>query len=197
MSMFDFSEFPVLTTERLRLRQMRAEDATAVLVFRGDPVVQKYNAEPLQSVAEAADFIRELHDAYEARRVLAWGVTLPADDTVIGGVSLHSWSRTHRRAIVGYDLAHACWGRGIGSEAVRAVLRFGFAQLDLNRIGAPTIADNHESVGLLKKLGFTLEGIRRGYSWEWDGAFHDSAIFGLLRDEFHELEQTQQIKNWS
>lgn len=188
MSLFDFSEFPELTTERLRLRPLRAADAAAVLVFRGDPVVQKYNAEPLQSVHEAADFIRELNDAYEARRVLVWGVTLHEEDTVIGAVSLHSWNRTHRRAIVGYDLAHAYWGRGIGSEAVRAVLRFGFTQLDLNRIGAPTIADNHESVGLLKKLGFTLEGIRRGYSWEWDGTFHDSAIFGLLRDEFMESE---------
>jgi ribosomal-protein-alanine N-acetyltransferase len=56
--------------------------------------------------------------------------------------------------------------------------------LNLNRIEAATIADNHESVNLLKKLGFTLEGIRRGYSWEEDGAFHDSAMFGLLRDEF-------------
>lgn len=188
--MFDFSAFPVLTTERLVLRQMQAADAAAVLAFRGDPIVQKYNAEPLQSVAAAADFIRELNDAYEARRVLAWGITLPADDTVIGGVSLHSWNRTHRRAIVGYDLAHAYWGRGIGSEAVRAVLRFGFEQLDLNRIGAPTIVDNHESVGLLQKLGFTLEGIRRSYSWEWDGTFHDSAIFGLLREEFRDREQT-------
>ena len=184
MNIFDFEKFPVLTTERLRLRRLRPSDAAAVLVFRGDPVVQKYNSEPLQSVAEAAAFINELNDAYDKRRALAWGITLKEADAVIGAVSLHSWYRTHRCATVGYDLAHAYWGRGIGSEAVRAVLHFGFEQLNLNRIEAPTIADNHESVGLLKKLGFTLEGIRRACSWEWDGTFHDSAMFGLLRDEF-------------
>ena len=80
--------------------------------------------------------------------------------------------------------AHAFWGQGIGTEGVQAIIRYGFTQLNLNRIEAATIADNHESVNLLKKLGFRLEGIRRGYSWEEDGTFHDSAMFGLLRDEF-------------
>lgn len=42
----------------------------------------------------------------------------------------------------------------------------------------------------MKKPGFTLEGIRRGYSWEWDGTFHDSAMFGLLRDEFEHHNDT-------
>ena len=85
---------------------------------------------------------------------------------------------------MGYDLARAFWGQGIGSEAVRAVLHYGFTELNLNRIEAATIADNHESVKLLRKLGFQLEGIRRGYSWEEDSTFHDSAMFGLLRDEY-------------
>ena len=49
---------------------------------------------------------------------------------------------------------------------------------------AQTIADNHESVRLLARLGFQREGTRRSYSWEDDGTFHAGAIYGLLRDEF-------------
>lgn len=182
--MVDFSQVPTLTTERLRLRELQTADAADVFVFRSDPVVQKYNAEPMEDIAEAEAFIARMRAQCAAQERLIWGVTLKETDRVIGMVGLGSWNKHHRRAEVGYDLAQAYWGRGIGSEAVRTVLHFGFTALNLNRIEAATIADNHESVGLLKKLGFQLEGIRRGYSWEWDGTFHNSAMFGLLRHEF-------------
>jgi ribosomal-protein-alanine N-acetyltransferase len=56
--------------------------------------------------------------------------------------------------------------------------------MDLHRVYAGTIADNHESVRLLERIGFTREGTRREHSWEDDGTFHDSAMYGLLRHEF-------------
>jgi len=180
----DNKNFPVLTTPRLVLRNLRPADATDVLVFRGDPYVQRFNSEPLKTVPEAALFIEELCTGNVAGKWLEWTITLRGEDRALGVVGLHSWERSHRRAEVGYDLARAHWGQGIGTEAVRAVLHYGFMQLNLHRIEAATIADNHESVGLLRKLGFQLEGIRRGYSWEEDGTFHDSAMFGLLHHEF-------------
>lgn len=184
MPMHDFTTFPVLQTARLILREVRPADAADVLVFRGDPYVQRFNSEPLKTLQEAAVFIEEALQQRATQAGFGWAITLRGQDRVLGGVSLHAWEKYHRRAEVGYDLARAFWGQGIGSEAVRAVLTFGFTQLNLNRIEAATIADNHESVNLLKKLGFRLEGLRRGYSWEEDGTFHDSAMFGLLREEF-------------
>ncbi len=102
----------------------------------------------------------------------------------MGLFGLHKWDHFHRRAEAGYGLARAYWGQGLGSEALRAILRFGFDQLDLNRIYARTIADNHESVRLLERLGFRREGTQRAHSWEDDGTFHDSAIYGMLAKEF-------------
>lgn len=182
--MHDFTTFPVLQTARLILREVRPADAADVLVFRGDPYVQRFNSEPLKTLQEAAVFIEEALQQHATQAGFGWAITLRGQDRVLGGVSLHAWEKYHRRAEVGYDLARAFWGQGIGREAVRAVLAFGFTQLNLNRIEAATIADNHESVNLLKKLGFRLEGLRRGYSWEEDGTFHDSAMFGLLHAEF-------------
>jgi ribosomal-protein-alanine N-acetyltransferase len=49
---FDFSTFPILTTERLTLRELRVSDAPDVLVFRGDPFVQRYNGPVYQSVED-------------------------------------------------------------------------------------------------------------------------------------------------
>lgn len=183
-SLFDFSAFPVLTTDRLTLRPLRPSDAPDVLVFRSDWEVQKYNSPVYTSVAEAEDLIERLRAEFEQQEGISWAVTLTSEDIVIGLFGFHHWSRHHRRAEIGYDLARAYWGRGIASEALRAMLPFGFRRLDLHRIYANTIADNHESVRLLERLGFQREGTRRESSWEDDGTFHDSAIYGLLRREY-------------
>ena len=49
---FDFSAFPVLTTDRMILRELRKEDAADLLVFRGDAEEQRFNSEPLQTLEQ-------------------------------------------------------------------------------------------------------------------------------------------------
>jgi len=182
--MFDFTNFPTLTTERLILRAFSLADAADALIFWGDAEVQKYNAEPIKTVDEATASIQRVHEWYQTQQEIIWGITRRGEDRVLGSCSLHHWDRHHRRAEIGYDLAHAEWGQGIGGEAVSAVLRFGFDVLQLHRFDAYTIIDNHESVRMLQRLGFQLEGVRREYSWEDDGTFHGSGVFGLLRHEY-------------
>jgi [ribosomal protein S5]-alanine N-acetyltransferase len=181
-------EFPTLTTERLILRELFPADAADVLVFRGDPEVQKYDDPPIHTIEESIRFIEEMRQACANRDQQTWAVTRKGDDRVIGLVSLQYPNRHgdlyHQRAEVGYGIARATWGQGIGSEAVRAVVQYGFEGMKLNRIYAVTIADNHESVRLLEKLGFVREGTQRQHSLEEDGRFHDSAIYGLLRSDW-------------
>jgi ribosomal-protein-alanine N-acetyltransferase len=69
------------------------------------------------------------------------------------------------------------------TEAVRAMIAFGFDQLDLNRIEADADAENIGSMRVLEKAGFRREGVQRDQYFEWD-EFHDLVLFGLLRDEF-------------
>ena len=183
-NVFNFSTFPVLMTERLTLRELLLSDAPDVLVFRSDPIVQRYNDPVLHNVGEVEALIEELQAEYNAQEGICWAVTHTDRDVVLGLFGFHFWSKYHRRAEVGYDLARAYWGQGIASEALRAILRFGFERLNLNRIYAGTIADNHESVRLLERLGFQREGTRRAHSWEDDGTFHDSAMYGLLKHEY-------------
>lgn len=180
----DDSGFPVLETERLVLRRPEISDARDVLVFRGDPIVQKYDDPAIHTIQEAEEFIHELLDEYRAQEGISWVVELKESKTVIGAFGFHHWDPGHRRAEAGYGIAYAYWGQGFGSEALKAMLRYGFEILNLNRIYAGTIADNFESVRLLERNGFQREGTRRKHSWEDDGTFHDSAIYGLLVDEF-------------
>jgi ribosomal-protein-alanine N-acetyltransferase len=181
-------DFPTLTTERLVLRELLSTDAADVLIFRGDPEVQKYDDPPIHTLQEAIDFIEEMRQACAAQQQQIWAVTVQGNDTVIGLVSLQYWNHHgdwyHRRAEVGYGIARASWGQGIGSEAVRAVVHYSFEHVKLNRIYAGTVADNFESVRLLEKLGFVREGTRRQHSLEDDGLFHDSAMYGLIRSDW-------------
>jgi [ribosomal protein S5]-alanine N-acetyltransferase len=169
---------PTLHTERLILREPTPADAPAVLVFRGDPRVQRFNAKPLRDAAAAVALIEFLRadSAADARR--HWAIT--ANDEVVGLIGLHTWQHHHRRAELGYDMAISHWGQGIASESARAVIDYGFATMELHRIQAQTIADNHRSVRLLERLGFRREGTLREYSLEDDQTFHDSAVYGLL-----------------
>jgi len=184
VSLFDYNSFPILTTERLVLRELIPADAEDVFVFRSDPEGQKYNSEPMKQVSEALGLIDGLRVGYAARRQLYWAVTLQGHNRVVGLFSFNYWERGHHRAEIGYDLARAYWRQGIASEGVGAIVRFGFEQMDLHRIETATIADNVASVRLLEKLGFRREGTRRGFTLEADGIYHDSAIYGLLRSEY-------------
>ncbi|MEQ4206832.1 GNAT family N-acetyltransferase [Actinopolymorpha sp. B9G3] len=193
--LFDFSAFPRLTTERTVLREWQPGDAADLFVWRSDPEVQRYNSEPMRDVTEAAQLIDELRGAYSAQRGIFWAVTHRGDGRAIGLFGFNSWERRHRRAAIGYDLRRNYWGRGIATEALAAILSFGFTRMDLNRVEAETIADNHASVRRLQRLGFQREGLRRAYTVEEDGTFHDSAIYGLLASDYRRLRPAHTVRS--
>jgi ribosomal-protein-alanine N-acetyltransferase len=181
---FPFSEFPVLKTERLILREVTLSDAEDVFVFRSDAYVQRFNSKPIENISEAKEQIKQMKTTYERTDGIGWGITLKNRDTVIGMVGFWQWSFSNR-VMLGYDLAREYWGQGIASEAVKEIIRFGYEKMELNRIEAETIVDNHESVRMLEKLGFVLEGICREYSLEDDGKYHGSAMYALLKSEYN------------
>lgn len=192
---FDFGPFPELRTERLWLRALDSIDVEDIFAYRGDPVVQLYNSRPHVALEETLAFIEQQHALYRQQRECLWAVTLPYTDPggarrdgkvghVIGEVSIQDWDRYHRHASIGYDFSRAFWGKGFAQEAARAVLRFGFERMQLNRIEIWTAAENTRSVRLAERLGFARDGLLRRRILEGDGAFHDGTVYGLLRDDW-------------
>jgi ribosomal-protein-alanine N-acetyltransferase len=181
---FDFSVFPTLATDRLMLRELQPADAADLFTFRSDAEEQKYNSAPMVALSEAADLIAIVRKAFAKQQQIQFGVALRDSNRVIGLMGFNSWDRYHHRAEIGYDLSRAWWGQGLAYEAVDALLRWGFEQLDLHRVELETIADNTRSIRLAERLSFQREGVRREVSFEDDGAYHDVAIYGLLRAEY-------------
>ena len=179
-----FTRFPVLETPRLRLRELRMDDAPALLALFGDEdVVRYYDLPRFETLADAERQVRDRHAEYHAGKQLRWGITVPAEgDTVVGTVGLHGVERTHRFAELGYATLRARWNEGLATEAVERVVRFGFKDLGLRRVEAFVDPRNPASARLLVKLGFEREGRLRQRYWD-GGAFQDDELYAKLAVE--------------
>lgn len=185
-TIFDFSYFPVLETERLRLRKLTYDDADQMIAIFNDPEATKYMIvdPPCTTREEAIKMIDWMQGWFDKGHAARWGITLRGgDDTVIGTCGFHFWDRTHRRCDIGYDLIPAYWNRGYITEATHALVRWCFENLDLHRIQADCTAGNIGSERVLEKVGFTLEGIWRENTFE-HGRFVSLKQYGLLRREY-------------
>ena len=68
------------------------------------------------------------------------------------------------------------------TEALSAILQYGFGTMELNRVEAFVTDGNERSLGLLKKAGFVAEGCLRDYEWA-RGKFQDQWICSILRQQ--------------
>jgi [ribosomal protein S5]-alanine N-acetyltransferase len=183
---YAFPTFPILTTERLILREVVAEDAADLLIFRGDPEVQRYDedAELITDSAAATRLVEEMAAWYRSGEAISWGVTRRGEGRVIGLFALYFWERRYYAGSIGYDLAKAYWRQGIATEAGRAVVAFGINTLHLHRINADARMENTASIRLLTRLGFKHEGVRRECVLDPDGSWQNWGIFGILESEY-------------
>ncbi|MBL8134967.1 MAG: GNAT family N-acetyltransferase [Anaerolineae bacterium] len=185
--LFDFSQFPILATERLTLRQITHADADAISALFSAPEVLRFlNNPPMDTHEKAVGFIDWLARAFEQQEGVNWGITLTGQDQVIGMCGAYDWNRDNRHIDIGYHLLPAHWGQGYATEATRAIIRWCFQNLDLHRIQADCTAGNDASERVMIKCGFTLEGVWRESCWE-HGRFVSIKQYGLLRREFIDL----------
>lgn len=113
-----------------------------------------------------------------------------ASGSVIGDCDYHTWILKHRRAELGYKLFDDVHKRkGLMTEALGAVLTYGFEEMNLYRIEALIAPYNTPSQRLLKHYGFKEEGTMRGHYAE-DGVNEDSIMLSLLLPEYEELKSS-------
>ena len=101
-----------------------------------------------------------------------------AGEALLWGIDLHN-----RTAHVGLSLRPAFRGRGLGTDAVRVLCRYGFAILGLHRLQVDTLADNGAMIAVAARAGFSAEGTLRGAGWV-DGEFVDEVVLGQLVSEW-------------
>jgi [ribosomal protein S5]-alanine N-acetyltransferase len=188
MAEFDFETFPILETERLVLRGITRDDIPALRGIYGDTEVMRYMAD-MQSTLSTDRELRSIVDwagrMFAGKNGIRWGIVPRGEGDLIGTCGFHLLDWHNQHAEIGYDLARAYWRKGIMTEAVRAIVRFGFERLNLHRIEANVTEGNEASAKTLLKAGFQQEGVWRERAY-LRGAFYDLLQFGLLKSEFDE-----------
>lgn len=178
-----WATFPVLQTERLVLRAVTPADATDMFRIMRDPrVVRYFGSAPMTSLDEAEQRIDRIGVAWQEQNGVRWAITQREHAQLIGTCGYWRLVNAHLWAEIGYELAPEHWGRGIMTEAVGAVLHFGFTTMKLHRVEAQIHPANTGSRRVLEKLGFVQEGyFRENYYEAVEGKFTDTVVFSLLQ----------------
>ncbi|WP_445491709.1 GNAT family N-acetyltransferase [Niallia sp. 03133] len=173
--------FPAIATDRLVLRELTESDAPAILnCFSNEKVLRYYGQQPLSSIEQVKEIIRNFDDSFKGNQGIKWGIQRNEDESIIGTIGLQNWSVEHKKAELSYALFPEYWGCGYAEEAVSEVISYGFNKLELIRIGAVVFTENEASNKLLVKLGFEKEGVLRNYLHQNDVPHHTN-IYSLIK----------------
>jgi ribosomal-protein-alanine N-acetyltransferase len=180
-----FPDLPELETERLLLRKMRLDDADAMFAYASDPEVTRYVLwDTHRSIKDSESFLRFATEGYERGDFGGWGIVLKDSGAFVGTCGIEAgYAPEHARGELGYVLSREQWGKGLMPEAARAVIRFGFRRMGLNRVEARCIADNTASARVMEKVGMTYEGTLREREFI-KGAYRDMRLYSILRREY-------------
>ena len=176
----NFSPFPVLETERIRLRKMTRDDADEIYFLRSDPRVMRYiDRIPAKNVEDAIIYIDDMNARMDRNEVILWAITLRPDTKLVGYVCLWRIERGNYRCEVGYMLHPALHRKGIMTETLKTVLDFSFNTLKFHSITAGINPANEASKLLLESLGFKQEAYFRE-SFYFNGKFIDTVFFSII-----------------
>jgi len=183
MLKINFNPFPLITTERLLLRQVEKSDVNEIFFLRSNENVMKYiDRPPAKYLDDAYEFIQKITDLEKNNDAVTWAITIKEDAVLIGTICYWNIQKEHYRAEVGYVLHPNYWGKGIMQEALSEVLKYGFKVMNLHSVEANVNPDNKTSIKLLERNNFTREAYFKE-NYFYDGKFLDTAIYSLLISE--------------
>ena len=150
-----FTPFPILTTERLTLRQLSTDDGHNIFALRSDTEINKYlDRQASKKVEDAISFINKINESIKNDVSIYWAITLTKSKIFVGTICLFDFSNENNKCEIGYELLTNFQGQGIMKEATGKVIDYAFQTMRLQKIEAFTHTGNQNSTKLLTKLGF-------------------------------------------
>ncbi|MBI9071536.1 MAG: GNAT family N-acetyltransferase [Melioribacteraceae bacterium] len=176
-----FNSFPELKTKRLVLRQMNENDLEGVFKFNSSLANLNFIArKPFTDISQAKEKLVFFMSGFPKKNGIWWTFTLKPEDKLIGYGGLFDIDSESNKSEVGYGLLEEYWGKGIVSEAVKAIVDFGFNEMELNKIYGKIVPGNTASEKILEKLGFKKEGVLVDDEFA-RGKYFDMGIYSRLK----------------
>lgn len=178
----------ILETERLLLRPWTMEDLEDFNQYCQDAQVGP-NAgwKPHESLEESRGILEGWMQGAEGE--INWAIVPKETGRASGSISL--MKDGHRPGVpkcleLGYAMSREEWGKGYMTEAAKAVIAYGFENLDLAMISIYHYAYNHRSRRVIEKCGFTYEGTLRQGAFLYDGRIEDLCCYSMTAAEYQE-----------
>ncbi len=180
--------FKNLETTRLLLRRLNENDLEEVYQLRSNPDTMKFVPRPLcKNKEEALAHIKLINDRIDSNEGINWAITYKDNPLkFIGIVGHYKIQSENYRSEIGYMILPEYNGKGITTEALNAVLIYGFEDLKLHSTEAIIDPENYASEKVLLKNGFVKEAhiLENGF---WNGKFLDTVIYSLLKRNFKKM----------
>jgi ribosomal-protein-alanine N-acetyltransferase len=176
--------FHHIDTPRLCLRSVNDEEYVHILNTYNDKDLAAYfNLKSPEEINKERQRAAKGFSTFNKSLLLFYLIDKETNKT-IGWCGYHTWYTDHNRAEIGYVLSEEnAKAKGLMSEALSAILTYGFTAMNLHRVEAFVGTQNMPSLKLMQKFGFKQEGTLREHYFT-NGRFEDSMVFGLLKREF-------------
>ena len=178
-----------INTERLILRRFECSDCASVhRNWASDEDVQTKYGEPVYPTeADVGGLLGKYIDAYQYDDKYRWAVIERESGECIGQAAFFLVDSNNHFAEIEYCIGRAFQGKGYATEATKALIRYGFEEIGLNKVQICARTVNAPSRRVIDKCGFTYEGTLRQYFFMGDH-YEDRMFFSILRDEYKGAE---------
>jgi len=172
--------------EELSLKQIEISDTAPIFkIIDGQrPYLGKWLpfVEFTKDFSDVEAFIKSVVNAPESSFEFVF--TIRKIDEIIGLISFKNTDFRDKKTEIGYWLSQEYQGNGIMTLSVTTLCNFAFNTLKLNRIEIKCAIENHSSIAVTKKLGFTYEGIQRHGEYVSKNCFRDLKVYSLLKSDY-------------
>ncbi len=177
-------KLPKIETSRLILSKVIAEDIPNIIEYAGNKNVadMTLNIPHPYEEKDAIFWINSINQGFKNKSQYSFGIRIKASNEFIGGIGLKINSRFNN-AELGYWIAEPFWNNGYATEVLETILKFGFEELNLNKIFATHLAENLASGKVMIKNSMIKEGELKDHTKK--GGFYKTLIqYRLTQNEF-------------
>ena len=178
------SDLATLETPRLRLRRMALSDRDDMYEYASRDEVTRYLLWKTHKTSDHTKrYLSYVVGLYKSGGFFDFAIEYKENGKMIGTCGFASLDPANDSGEVGYVLSPDYWGRSIATEALAAMLKFGFCDLELNRIEARYMSGNIASRRVMEKCAMTYEGMQRQKLFV-KGEYRDIGICSILASEY-------------
>lgn len=179
-----------INTKRLILRKFDFADALDMLeLWVSKPEIQHMYSEPTyNTIDEVNELLEKYIQNYDNNDYYRWAIVDNDSNRCIGQIAFYLVDTNNHFAEIEYCIASEYQNKGLMTEAVKAVIGFGFEIIGLHKIQISTKEINAPSKRVIEKSGFTYEGTLRDYFY-YEGKYIDRLYYSMLFSEYENLRR--------